>query len=163
MKKYIDPFQDRVVIRMDAVVEKVTEGGIVVPTNAQPRPRQGIVLSVGPGKQNAYGIYSEMPIQVGDRVLVTNYGGSEVLIDGEEVLVAPIDEIIGKIVQVKGPTLSIEEMEGMSKEMVEENITRSTARQSVEGAEPNATMYPEGTDPTERQYTELPQLNYRRG
>ena len=90
------PLGDKVVIRR-AEPEEVTAGGIVLPDSARERPRQGRVLSVGDGRLLADGSRTEPSVSEGDRVLFRSYAGSELTVDGEELLILGEDEILARI------------------------------------------------------------------
>jgi chaperonin GroES len=85
---------DRVLIRADAVL--TTEGGIYLPESAQEKPRRGTVLAVGEGKRLKSGTLVAPDLAVGDRVLYAKYGGTEVKVDGEELLIMNTIQILGK-------------------------------------------------------------------
>ena len=92
----IKPLQDRVIVkRMEE--EHKTSGGIIIPDSAKEKPQQGKVLAVGPGKVLEGGTRVDMTVKVGDLVLFGKYSGSEVKIDGEEVLIMREDDILGII------------------------------------------------------------------
>jgi chaperonin GroES len=96
-KTSIEPLEDRVVIRpLDA--EEVTSSGLVIPDTAKEKPQEGEVLAVGPGRWDEDG-EKRIPLDVatGDRVLYSKYAGTEVKIDGEELLVVPSRDILAKI------------------------------------------------------------------
>jgi chaperonin GroES len=84
-----------VVKRLDA--EEVTAGGIVLPDTAQEKPRQGRVLSVGDGRLMANGSRADHEVAEGDRVLFTNWAGTEVVLDGEELLIMDEHEILAVV------------------------------------------------------------------
>ena len=87
------PLGENVVVkRLEA--EQVTAGGIVLPDAAREKPQQGRVLSVGDGCLLADGSRAEHQVAEGDRVLFTNYAGSEVVIDGEELLIMAEGDIL---------------------------------------------------------------------
>lgn len=89
----IEPLGSNVVIkRLDA--EETTVGGIVLPSSAQEKPQQGRVLSVGDGQLLADGGRAEHQVSEGDRVLFSSYGGTEVTVDDEELLIMSEDEIL---------------------------------------------------------------------
>ena len=95
-KTSIQPLEDRVVIRpLDA--EQVTSSGLVIPDTAKEKPQEGEVLAVGPGRLNDDGNRIAMDVAEGDRVLYSKYAGTEVKIDGEELLVVPSRDILAKI------------------------------------------------------------------
>ena len=90
------PLGEKVVVkRLDA--EEVTTGGIVLPDTAQEKPRQGRVLSVGDGRLLADGSRAEHQVAEGDRVLFTDYAGSNVVVDGEELLIMDEHEILAVV------------------------------------------------------------------
>lgn len=89
----IVPLGENVVIQRLAAEEK-TSGGIVLPEGAREKSRQGRVLSVGDGRLLATGNRAHPSVSEGDRVLFSSYGGSEVNIDGEELLILSEAEIL---------------------------------------------------------------------
>ncbi len=90
----IRPLHDRVVVkRMEE--ETTTAGGIVLPGSAQEKPSRGEVISVGNGKINENGDVRPLDVKAGDQVLFGKYTGTEIKIDGEELLVMREDEIMG--------------------------------------------------------------------
>lgn len=90
----IRPLHDRVVVRrLDE--ETMSAGGIVLPDTASEKPSQGEVLAVGPGKRLDDGSVNAPDVQVGDKVIFGQYGGSTVKIDGEELLILSENEIFG--------------------------------------------------------------------
>ena len=87
------PLGEKVIVkRLEA--EETTAGGIVLPETAKERPQQGRVLSVGDGRLLADGTRVEPQIVEGDRVLFASYGGEEVDVNGEELLIISEDEIL---------------------------------------------------------------------
>ena len=88
----IRPLHDRVVIRRTEE-ERKSPGGIVIPDNAQEKPVQGEVIAVGHGKPLDNGQIRPMDVKVGDRVLFGKYSGSEVKIEGQDVLVMREEDI----------------------------------------------------------------------
>ena len=89
----IEPLGDKVVIkRLDA--EETTAGGIVLPDSAKQKPQQGRVLSVGDGRQLPDGGRAPHQVTEGDRVLFTSYAGTEVVVDGDELLIMSEDDIL---------------------------------------------------------------------
>ena len=89
----IRPLHDRVVVRrLDE--EKTTAGGIVLPDSATEKPMEGEVISVGNGKINENGDVRPLDVKAGDKVLFGKYSGTEVKIDGEELLVMREDVIM---------------------------------------------------------------------
>jgi len=93
----LKPLDDRVVVRvMDA--ETTTAGGIVLPDAAQEKPQRGEVVAVGPGRLPESGERAELSVVVGDQVLYGKYGGTDIEVDGEEVMVLRESDILAKIV-----------------------------------------------------------------
>jgi chaperonin GroES len=92
----IRPLHDRVVIkRMEE--ERTTAGGIVIPDSATEKPIQGEVVAVGNGKITDNGEVRPLDLKVGDRVLFGKYSGTEVKIDGQELLVMREDDVMGVV------------------------------------------------------------------
>jgi chaperonin GroES len=88
------PLHDRVVVkRIDA--EEKTAGGIIIPDTAKEKPSQGEVIAVGPGGRDENGKLLPIDIQVGDRVLFGKWSGTEVKIDGQELLIMKESDIMG--------------------------------------------------------------------
>jgi chaperonin GroES len=88
------PLHDRVVIRrIDE--ERRTPGGILIPETAQEKPSQGEVISVGPGGRDEKGNIIPMTVKAGDRVLFGKWSGTEVKIDGRELLIMKESDILG--------------------------------------------------------------------
>lgn len=82
----IKPLGDKVVVKALAQEEK-TKSGIVLPDSAKEKPQQGEVIAVGPGKVAENGQRIPMDVKVGDKVIYSKYGGTEIKIDEEEVLI----------------------------------------------------------------------------
>ena len=88
------PLHDRVVVkRIDA--EEKTAGGIIIPDSAKEKPSQGEVIAVGPGARDESGKLVPLDVQVGDRVLFGKWSGTEVKIDGEDLLIMKESDIMG--------------------------------------------------------------------
>jgi chaperonin GroES len=90
----IRPLHDRVIARRVDAEEK-TVGGIIIPDTAQEKPVQAEVVAVGPGARDDSGKLIPMDVRVGDIVLFTKWGGNEVKVDGEDLLVLKESDIIG--------------------------------------------------------------------
>ncbi|MAT38570.1 MAG: co-chaperone GroES [Ectothiorhodospiraceae bacterium] len=82
----IKPLADRVVVRPLQAEEK-TAGGLYIPDTAKEKPQQGEIVAAGPGKKGDEGNTIEMELKVGDKVLYGKYSGTEVTVDGEELLI----------------------------------------------------------------------------
>ena len=88
--------QDRVIVKR-LEEEAKTAGGIIIPDTAKEKPQQGKVLAVGPGKVMDNGTRVELTVKAGDLVLFGKYAGSEVTMDGDELLIMREDDILGII------------------------------------------------------------------
>ncbi|WP_366555773.1 co-chaperone GroES [Aquibaculum sediminis] len=88
------PLHDRVVVRRIDEDQK-TAGGIIIPDTAKEKPQQGEVIAVGPGARNEKGDIVALNVQVGDRVIFGKWSGTEVKIDGEELLIMKESDIMG--------------------------------------------------------------------
>ena len=90
------PLHDRVVVkRIDA--EAKSAGGIIIPDTAQEKPSQGEIVAVGPGGRDESGKIVAMDVKAGDRVLFGKWSGTEVKLDGEELLIMKESDIMGVI------------------------------------------------------------------
>ncbi|AMA59454.1 co-chaperone GroES [Bradyrhizobium sp. CCGE-LA001] len=88
------PLHDRVLVcRIDA--EEKTAGGIIIPDTAREKPQQGEIIAVGPGGRNEHGQLMPLDVKVGDRVLFGKWSGTEVKIDGEELLIMKESDLLG--------------------------------------------------------------------
>jgi chaperonin GroES len=94
MATNIRPLHDRVVVRRIAEGEQA-HGGIIIPDAARERPQEGEVVAVGEGKYRTDGVRQSLDVRAGDRVIFGKYGGSEIKLDGEELLIMREDEIFG--------------------------------------------------------------------
>ncbi len=90
------PLHDRVVVRRLEEEER-TKGGIIIPDTAKEKPMQGEVVAVGPGARNEQGEIVALDVKAGDRVLFGKWSGTEVKIDGEELLIMKESDIMGII------------------------------------------------------------------
>jgi len=88
------PLHDRVVVRRIEEDER-TPGGIIIPDTAKEKPQQGEVISAGPGARDEKGVVQPLDVKAGDRVLFGKWSGSEVKIDGEELLIMKESDILG--------------------------------------------------------------------
>ena len=88
------PLHDRVVIRR-VEGEQKTKGGIIIPDTAQEKPMQGEVIAVGPGARNADGEIVALDVKAGDRILFGKWSGTEVKLDGDELLIMKESDIMG--------------------------------------------------------------------
>ena len=90
------PLHDRVVIRRIGAEEK-TKGGIIIPDTAQEKPQEGEVIAVGPGGRDESGKLIPIDVKPGSRVLFGKWSGTEVKLDGEELLIMKESDIMGVI------------------------------------------------------------------
>jgi chaperonin GroES len=90
------PLHDRVVIHRLSAEEK-TVGGIIIPDTAQEKPMEGEVIAVGPGARNEQGQIVALEVKSGDRILFGKWSGTEVKLDGEELLIMKESDIMGII------------------------------------------------------------------
>jgi chaperonin GroES len=88
------PLHDRVVLRRIEEDER-TKGGIIIPDTAKEKPQQGEVVAVGPGARDDKGVVQPLEVKAGDRVLFGKWSGSEVKIDGEDLLIMKESDILG--------------------------------------------------------------------
>ena len=90
------PLHDRVVVRRVDAEEK-TAGGIIIPDTAKEKPQQGEVLAVGPGKRDETGKLLPLDVKAGDQILFGKWSGTEVKVDGEDLLIMKEDDIMGVV------------------------------------------------------------------
>ena len=95
------PLQDRVVVRRVEQMEK-TAGGIILPDTAQEKPMEGEIVSVGAGARGTDGRLNPLDVKKGDRVLFGKWAGTEVTIDGDELVIMKEEDIMGIIAGKKG-------------------------------------------------------------
>ncbi len=91
----LQPLADRLVVK-PIEKEEVTKGGIVLPDTAKEKPQEGEVLAVGPGRLSEDGKRIAMEVKVGDVVVYAKYGGSEIKIDDEELIILRESDILAK-------------------------------------------------------------------
>ena len=90
------PLHDRVVVRrLDS--EAKTAGGIIIPDTAKEKPQEGEVIGVGPGGRDEAGKLIPMDVKVGDRILFGKWSGTEVKLDGEELLIMKESDVMGVV------------------------------------------------------------------
>jgi chaperonin GroES len=90
------PLHDRVVVRRIEAQEK-TKGGIIIPDTAQEKPQEGEIIAVGPGGRDEAGKLIPIDLKTGDRVLFGKWSGTEVKIDGEDLLIMKESDIMGVV------------------------------------------------------------------
>lgn len=90
------PLHDRVVVRR-IEADKKTAGGIIIPDTVKEKPQEGEILAVGPGARDDAGKLQPLDVKVGDRVLFGKWSGTEVKIDGEDLLIMKESDVMGVI------------------------------------------------------------------
>jgi chaperonin GroES len=90
------PLHDRILVRRLEEDEQV-QGGIIIPDTAKEKPQQATVLAVGPGRVTDDGKVQALDVKAGDKVVFGKYAGTEVKIDGEELLIIREDDVLGVI------------------------------------------------------------------
>nr|WP_295463162.1 co-chaperone GroES [Mesorhizobium sp.] len=90
------PLHDRIVVRRIEAEEK-TAGGIIIPDTAKEKPSEGEVLAVGPGARDENGKLVELDVKVGDRILFGKWSGTEIKLDGEDLLIMKESDVMGVI------------------------------------------------------------------
>lgn len=92
----LKPLGDRILVkRMEA--QEVSQGGIILPDSAKEKPKEGTVVSVGTGKVKEDGSIVAMNVKEGDHILFTSYAGTEVKVDGEELLIMREEDVLGVV------------------------------------------------------------------
>jgi chaperonin GroES len=92
-KLNIKPLEDRILVRPEEG-EETTVSGIVIPDTAKEKPQEGTVLAVGAGKRSDSGELIPMDVKEGDRVIYSKYGGTEVKLEGEELLILSARDVL---------------------------------------------------------------------
>jgi len=92
----LKPLGDRIVVKA-LEAETTSRGGIVLPDSAKERPQTGEVLAVGPGKTLDNGTTVAVEVKVGDKVVYSKYGGTEIKVGGEDVIILRQDDILGVV------------------------------------------------------------------
>ena len=96
MTTNIQPLHDRVIVKRIDEGEQI-RGGIIIPDSAKEKPQEGEVIAAGLGKYKEDGSRQALDVRKGDRVLFSKYGGADIKVDGEDVLIMREDEILGVI------------------------------------------------------------------
>jgi chaperonin GroES len=94
MSAKLTPLHDRIVVRRVEEAE-TTRGGIIIPDSAKDKPQEGEVVAVGRGKTNDEGKTFPLDVKAGDRILFGKYAGTEIKIEGEELLIMREEEVLG--------------------------------------------------------------------
>lgn len=90
------PLHDRVLVRRIEADER-TAGGIIIPDTAKEKPHQGEILAIGPGARDESGKLVELDVKAGDRILFGKWSGTEIKIDGEDLLIMKESDVLGVI------------------------------------------------------------------
>ncbi|MFL5010003.1 co-chaperone GroES [Rhizobium sp.] len=90
------PLHDRILVRRVDSQEK-TKGGIIIPDTAKEKPQEGEVIAVGPGARNEAGQIQSLDVKVGDRILFGKWSGTEIKINGEDLLIMKESDVMGII------------------------------------------------------------------
>ena len=90
------PLHDRILVRRVESEEK-TKGGIIIPDTAKEKPQEGEVIAVGPGGRNEAGQIQALDVKVGDRILFGKWSGTEIKINGEDLLIMKESDVMGII------------------------------------------------------------------
>ena len=98
MSVSIKPLEDRIVIRQ-LEAEQVTASGLVIPDTAKEKPQEGEVVAVGPGRIDDNGNRVPLDVSVGDKVIYSKYGGTEVKFDGDDLLVLSARDVLAVVVK----------------------------------------------------------------
>lgn len=98
MSVKLEPLADRLVVKPSEREER-TKGGIILPDTAKEKPQEGEVLAVGPGRLSEDGKRIAMDVKVGDIVLYAKYGGTEIKIDGQELIILRESDVLAKKVK----------------------------------------------------------------
>jgi chaperonin GroES len=94
MSTKLTPLHDRIVVRRVEEAE-TSRGGIIIPDSAKDKPQEGEVIAAGKGKSNDEGKVHPLEVKAGDRILFGKYAGTEIKIDGEELLIMREEEVLG--------------------------------------------------------------------
>ena len=89
----IKPLEDRILVRPEEG-EETTASGIVIPDTAKEKPQEGTVLAVGPGKRSDSGELIPVDVSEGDRVIYSKYGGTEIKVEGEDLLILSSRDVL---------------------------------------------------------------------
>jgi chaperonin GroES len=92
----IRPLQDRVIVKR-LEEEQKTAGGLYIPDTAKEKPQKGLIIAVGPGRKNEDGKPVKLDVKEGDHILFAKYAGSEIKVEGEELLIMREDDIIALV------------------------------------------------------------------
>ncbi len=94
----LQPLEDRIIVR-PGDAEETTASGLVIPDTAKEKPQQGEVLAVGPGRRDDDGNLITMDVATGDTVVYSKYGGTEITVQGEDLLILSARDVLAKVVK----------------------------------------------------------------
>jgi len=94
----IKPLEDRIVVKA-LEAEQTTASGLVIPDTAKEKPQEGEVLAIGPGRVDDNGVRVPLDVQVGDKVIYSKYGGTEIKYGGEEFLILSARDVLAVVVK----------------------------------------------------------------
>ncbi|MHB1361397.1 MAG: co-chaperone GroES [Thermoleophilia bacterium] len=94
----LKPLEDRVIVKT-VESQDVTASGIVLPDTAQEKPQRGKIIAVGEGKMDENGKRIPLDVKKGDEVIYSKYGGTEVKVEGEDLLIMKVSDILAKVVK----------------------------------------------------------------
>jgi chaperonin GroES len=94
----LQPLDDRIVVKQNEAEEK-TASGLVIPDTAKEKPQQGEVLAVGPGRRADTGELIPLDLAVGDTVVYSKYGGTEITVEGEDLLILTSRDVLAKVIK----------------------------------------------------------------
>jgi chaperonin GroES len=97
----LKPLGDRLIVEV-LEEEELTVSGIVLPDTAKEKPQRGRVLAVGPGARDEDGEYIKMDVEVDDEIIFSKYGGSEIKLGGDDVLILRESDVLAKVVNTGG-------------------------------------------------------------
>ncbi len=97
----LQPLGDRLIVEV-LDEEELTVSGIVLPDTAREKPQRGRVLAVGPGARDEDGKYIEMDVAEGEEIIFSKYGGTEIKLGADEVLILPESDVLAKVVNTGG-------------------------------------------------------------
>ena len=107
----LQPLGDRLIVEA-LEEEETTASGIVLPDTAKEKPQRGRVLAVGPGGRDEDGEYITMDVEVGDEIIYSKYGGTEVKIGADDYLILRESDVLAKVVATKGKAKGKRELAG---------------------------------------------------
>ena len=92
----LKPLQDRVILKMTEA-EETTKSGLILAGSAKEKPQTAVVVAVGPGAYNEQGVLIPMSVKEGDKVIMSKYSGTEVKVDGEELIIVKMSDILAVV------------------------------------------------------------------